>query len=84
MFLEKPVADNDRIKVYELPATTVASVIYQGGDEDGEQAYAAVKSWIKSRGYRKAAPNRELYWQGDVTRDDVSGVTEIQFPILKS
>lgn len=84
IFLEKPVAGNDRIKVYELPAATVASVIYQGGDEEGKQAYAAGKTWIKTRGYRIAAPKRELYWQGDVMQDDVSGITEIQFPILKS
>jgi len=84
IFLEKPVPGNKRIKVYELPAATVASVVYQGGDEEGEQAYAAGKTWIKTRGFRIAAPKRELYWQGDVMRDDVSGITEIQFPILKS
>ncbi|CAN5716664.1 MerR family transcriptional regulator [soil metagenome] len=84
IFLEKPVPGNKRINVFELPVATVASVIYQGGDEVGEQAYAAGKTWIKTRGYRIAAPKRELYWQGDVMRDDVSGITEIQFPILKS
>ncbi len=83
MFLERSVPGDERVKVYELPAATVVSVVYQGGDEDGEPVYAAVKSWIKSRGYRIAAPKREIYWQGDVTQNDSSGITEIQFPILK-
>jgi DNA-binding transcriptional MerR regulator len=88
VFLRAPTASSGRVRVYELPATSVACVIHQerqdrqGDDETCEQAYRAARSWIHSHGYAIAGPNRELYWQGGLVRDEGSGVTEIQFPIV--
>jgi DNA-binding transcriptional MerR regulator len=88
VFLRGPVAASGRVRVYEAPAASVAFVIHQEGqdrqsnDKTCEQAYRAARSWIHSHGYAIAGPNRELYWQGGLARDDDSGVTEIQFPIV--
>ena len=73
-----------RAQVYELPGVAVACVIHQGSDETCERAYVAARSWIESRGYAIAGPSREVYWQGDVAQDGDSGVTEIQYPIIKA
>jgi DNA-binding transcriptional MerR regulator len=84
LFLREPAAGAGRAQVYELPGAAVACVIHQGSDETCERAYVAARSWIESRGYAIAGPNRELYWQGDVAQDGDSGVTEIQYPIIKA
>ena len=82
LFLRDPQPPAGRAQVYELPGVDVACVIHQGSDETCERAYVAARSWIESRGYSIAGPNREVYWQGDVAQDGDSGVTEIQYPII--
>lgn len=84
LFLREPAAGAGRAQVYELPGAAVACVIHQGSDETCERAYVAARSWIESRGYAIAGPSREVYWQGDVAQDGDSGVTEIQYPIIKA
>jgi DNA-binding transcriptional MerR regulator len=84
LFLREPAAGAGRAQVYELPGSAVACVIHQGSDETCERAYVAARSWIESRGYAIAGPSREVYWQGDVAQDGDSGVTEIQYPIIKA
>jgi len=82
VFLREPATVAGRARVYELPAAYVACVIHQGDAETCERAYLAARSWIKSHGCAIAGPNRELYWQDGVGRDDDSEVTEIQYPII--
>ena len=82
--LREPAPGAGRAQVYELPGVAVACVIHQGSDETCERAYVAARSWIESRGYAIAGPSREVYWQGDVAQDGDSGVTEIQYPIIKA
>ena len=84
LFLREPAPGAGRAQVYELPGVAVACVIHQGSDETCERAYVAARSWIESRGYAIAGPSREVYWQGDVAQDGDSGVTEIQYPIIKA
>jgi DNA-binding transcriptional MerR regulator len=84
LFLREPVRATGRVRIYELPGASAACVIHQGSDETCERAYVTARSWIESRGYAIAGPNRELYWQGGVAQDDDSGVTEIQYPIIQS
>ena len=84
VFLREPMAQSKRVRVYELPAASVASVIHRGSDETSAQAYLAARRWIESQGHCVAGPNRELYWdEGRETNAD-SSVTEIQFPIIAS
>jgi effector-binding domain-containing protein len=85
VYLKQSIPEGGRVKVYELPAATVASVVHKGAYNRLNQAYEAIGRWIEANGYRIAGPNREiyLYCTEPVRQDDDSYVTEIQFPVEK-
>lgn len=85
IFLKTPVPGSQRVKVYELPAATVASVVHHGAYQTLHQAYDAILKWIDANGYKIVAAPREiyLYCPEPVKQDDESYVTEIQFPVEK-
>jgi len=85
-YLKSPTPKTEQVKVYTLPAVTVASLIHNGAYNRFQQAYAAINAWIDSNGYRIVGPTRELYHYSTfpVTQDNESYVTEIQFPVEKS
>lgn len=80
-----PVESRGRVKVYELPAITAASIVHHGPFETLARAYEAVLKWIEENGYRIVGPEREIYLHtgSPVRQDDPSYVTEVQFPIEK-
>jgi DNA-binding transcriptional MerR regulator len=82
ILLSERVPESRRVRVYELPAGTAASVIHQGADEMIDQSYRAARRWIKAQGYTPAGPNREVYWPAAHGQADADGLTEIQFPIF--
>jgi DNA-binding transcriptional MerR regulator len=82
VFLRQPATGNNRMRIYELPAASLASVIHQGSDETSTDAYLAVRRWIDAQGHTIVGPNRELYWDDARDQDSDSSVTEIQFPII--
>ena len=79
------VQEGRRVKVYELPAATVASVVHKGAYNILNQAYEVIGRWIEANGYKISGANREiyLYCTEPVRQDDDSYVTEIQFPVEK-
>lgn len=82
VYLSTPVPESERVRVYELPGGSVASVIHHGPYEQLNQAYAALMQWISAQGYTVVASPRELYLQ---MGDNPSGhVTEIQFPVARA
>jgi len=85
VFLKSPVPASARVRVYELPAATMASVIYKGAYNKFSQPYEALARWIEANGYTVVGPNREIYLECSmpVRQDDESYVTEIQFPVAK-
>lgn len=83
-FLARPVPEAGRVRVYELPAATVAALVHRGTYSSIDQAYAALMGWIEANGYRLAGPDRELYLQGGRDPEDASYVTEIQQPVEKA
>jgi effector-binding domain-containing protein len=86
VYLKQSVAANGRVKVYELPEASVASIIHNGAYSRLSEAYDAVLRWIEANGYRIAGPIRELYLKSSqpVRQDDESYVTEIQVPVQKT
>ncbi|QBD75834.1 MerR family transcriptional regulator [Ktedonosporobacter rubrisoli] len=84
--LKQRIAETERIKVHELPAATVASLVHHGAYNTIGQAYDTLLKWIEVNGYEIDGPNRELYLHcGEpVRQDDASYITEIQFPISKA
>jgi effector-binding domain-containing protein len=85
VYLKQAIPESERVKVCELPAITVASVVHKGAYNRLNQAYEAIGRWIEANGYKIVGPNREvyLYCTQPVRQDDDSYVTEIQFPIEK-
>ncbi len=85
VYLKQAVPEGGRVKVYELPGATMASVVHKGAFNRFSQAYEAVLHWIEANGYKIVGPNREvyLYCGQPVRQDDESYVTEIQFPVEK-
>jgi DNA-binding transcriptional MerR regulator/effector-binding domain-containing protein len=73
------------VRVYELPAATMASLVHHGAYNGLPDAYRVLLQWIGENGYRVAGPNRELYLYCTVPvrQDDESYVTELQFPVEK-
>jgi DNA-binding transcriptional MerR regulator len=78
--IDRLLKGNDTVKVYELPATLVASVVHQGRFEDFTQGHAALLEWIGANGYEVAGPYREIY----IKSDKGSSTTEIQFAVEKA
>lgn len=85
-FLRCPAPDSGRMRVQELPATTVAATIHHGSYETIGDAHAAVMTWIEVNQYTIAGPDREinLYNRTPIRRDDPSYVTEVQYPVERA
>lgn len=85
VYLKSAVPEKGRVKVRELPAETVASIVHHGAYNRLSEAYDAVHRWIEANNYRIAGPIRELYLQSSqpVRQDDDSYVTEIQVPVAR-
>jgi effector-binding domain-containing protein len=86
VYLQSSVEPTGRIRVYELPPCTAASIIYAGSYQRLPEAYDALLRWVSSNGYQVAAPIREIYLHNTtpVRQDDESYVTEIQVPVSKT
>ncbi len=84
--LRCPVPESGRVKVYELPAATMASTIHHGSYETIGDAHEAILRWIENNGYRIAGPDREinLYHTMPIRRDNPEYITEIQYPVEES
>ena len=80
-FLNRRVPESNRVRVYELPAAQVASVVHRGPYHAIDQAYAALFQWLEANAYHVAGPDREIYLQGGTDPNDASYVTEIQLPV---
>ena len=81
--LAKPIPENDRIKVHQLPAEHIASVLFKGQDDNIGQGYDAILSWIDRNGYQITGPFREVYHKLS-SDDQEENSVEIQFPIEKT
>ena len=76
----------DPLKCYQLPGTTVASVVHHGAFERIAEAYGSLLRWIETNHYRPAGATREifLHLSQPITREDPSNLTEIQVPVEKN
>ncbi len=73
--IDRPVSGTDRVKVYNLSQTQVASLIHFGDLEEFKKDQADLLEWIDANGYKIVGPYREIYMKQDRT------ITEIQFPV---
>lgn len=75
--IDRRLVGTNRIKIYELSGTQVASLIHFGDFEQFTKDHAALLAWINANGYKVVGPYREIYMKLDRT------ITEIQFPVEK-
>lgn len=75
--IDRRLMGTNRIKIYELSGTQVASLIHFGDFEQFTKDHAALLAWINANGYKVVGPYREIYMKLDRT------ITEIQFPVEK-
>lgn len=79
----KCVADNNIVKVYELPAVDkMACVVHKGSFNTIGETYKAICKWIEKNNYKIDGPVREIYHKGEwETNNPEEYVTELQFPL---
>lgn len=84
--LRCPVPENGRMRVHELPVSTMAATVHHGPYNTINQAHEAILTWIETNGYRIVGPDRELnlYHTMPIQLDNPSYVTEIQYPVAKA
>ncbi len=84
--LRRRIPASGRVRVEELPAVTMASVVHHGAYNTISDAHNAVHKWIEANGYEIAGPDREinLFHSPPITRDNPTYVTEIQYPVEKA
>jgi DNA-binding transcriptional MerR regulator len=70
--LKERVRTRTVYEVRRIPAATLACAYSASDDQSAEHAYAAIRKWMKLRGYRLAGPKREIY---------LPDLLEIQFPL---
>ena len=79
---DQAVPESDRVRIVDLPAIEVASVIHRGSMESVTATYEALVSWIERNGLQIAGRSRELYHEWN-TSDPSQCVTELQMPIAR-
>ena len=79
----KCVANNDTVKVYELPAVDkMACIVHQGSFNTIGETYKAINQWIEKNNYKVSGPVREIYHKGEwATNYPEEYITEIQIPV---
>jgi DNA-binding transcriptional MerR regulator len=79
------VPESGRVRVHELPATTMAATVHHGSYDTIGDAHEAVIRWIDANGYRIVGPDRELnlHHTMPIRQANPNYVTEIQYPVDK-
>ena len=73
--LKQRVPNRSYYDVKQLAAATLACAYSTSQDDSAEEAYDAIRRWMKVRGYKLAGPKREIY---------LDQMLEVQFPIEAS
>jgi DNA-binding transcriptional MerR regulator len=87
VLLGTSVPASDRVRVYEMPAATVASTVHSGALSRIGEAYSALLRWIEANGYRAVGGSgRELYLHMNmpIRQDDEGNVIEVQFAVERA
>ena len=80
--VDRTFPGTEQVRVYDLPATTVAAVVHEGPFAGMANAHAVLLSWIEENGYRSDGTYREVYVR-DERGGDSQAVTEIQYPVQR-
>lgn len=80
------IPERGRMRVHELPASTMAATVHHGSYATIGAAHEAVVTWIAANGYQIIGPDREinLHHAMPIRLDDPSYVTEVQYPVARA
>lgn len=81
-FLKRPTSPVRGIRVYEMPATRVASLFHAGDDQTIPHAYRALHAWLGRNGLVSRGPKCEIYWIESDKRKEGESLTEIRVPVF--
>jgi DNA-binding transcriptional MerR regulator len=81
--VDRPLASTDRVEVYELPETLVASAVHHGNFADFTQLHVAILQWMESNGYDPIGTYHEIYIKHDPD-NYLDSTTEVQYPVKRS
>jgi DNA-binding transcriptional MerR regulator len=70
--LNRKLLRNSAFELRQLPSATLACAYCANEEQSAEDAYDALRTWMRRRGYRLSGPKREIY------RNEL---LEIQFPL---
>jgi DNA-binding transcriptional MerR regulator len=82
-YVKRPLSPPLGLKVYQLPATTVASLFHCGGDASISESYGQMNRWLASSNLQLRGAKREVYWVERDFKNREQSVTEIQFPVAR-
>ena len=81
-FLRHPARPARGVRVYELPAARVASLLHTGTDETIPQAYRALCAWVARNNSVSRGPKCEIYWVEPRKGRECESLTEIRLPVF--
>lgn len=73
--LNRQLLRNSAFELRQLPSATLACAYCSNEEQSAEDAYDALRTWMRHRGYRLSGPKREIY------RNEL---LEIQFPLASA
>lgn len=82
-YIRRPISLARGLKVYQLPATKVASIFHCGRDASIGESYAQMNRWLASNDFQLRGAKREIYWVEPSPQNSAQSVTEIQFPVAR-
>ena len=83
-FLKRRAPGQRNLKSYALAPTRIGFAYPYGSEESSGKTYQSIAKGIAERGYRLAAPKREVYWPSSDSHNESGSLTEVQFPIGKA
>ena len=75
--IEKVISGEGDVKVQQIPATEVASVVHSGPFEEFQECHRSLVQWLENSDYEVVGPYREIYHENG----DGDATTEVQYPI---
>jgi len=81
-FLKHPVNPARGVRVYQLPAARVVSLIHSGTDETIPHAYQTLHAWLGRNDFVSRGPKCVIYWIEPPKGSEGESLTEIQLQVF--
>lgn len=82
LFLKCPASPERGVRVYQMPAGRVASLLHTGSEETIPRAYQALQEWLGRNRFVSRGPKCEIYWIEPAKGRESESLTEIRLAIV--